>query len=80
MVQAIRKRVRVGAGGVIELRDPALTEGADAEVIVLLSAATDDALPPLSLADIVGIAPSGRTAEEIDAELRALRDEWDRDA
>ena len=37
-----------------------------------------EALPPLPLDQILGSAPSGRTAEEIDRDLRALRDEWDR--
>ena len=36
-----------------------------------------EALPPLPFDQIVGSAPSGRTAEEIDRDLRALRDEWD---
>lgn len=36
-----------------------------------------EALPPLPLDQIVGSAPSGRTVEEIDRDLRALRDEWD---
>ena len=27
--------------------------------------------------DFVGISPSGRSAEQITAEIRALRDEWD---
>ena len=36
-----------------------------------------DALPPLPLNELVGSAPSGRTAEEVDRELRQLRDEWD---
>ncbi|MBO0906365.1 FitA-like ribbon-helix-helix domain-containing protein [Jiella sonneratiae] len=30
-----------------------------------------------SILDYVGIAPSNRTTEEIVAEIRALRDEWD---
>lgn len=36
-----------------------------------------DALPPLPFDQIVGSAPSGRTADEVDRDLRALRDEWD---
>ena len=36
-----------------------------------------EALPPLPFDQIVGSAPSGRTAEEVDRDLRALRDEWD---
>ncbi len=43
----------------------------------LPTAAELDALPPLPLDQIFGIAPSGRTVEEIDRDLRALRDEWD---
>ncbi len=30
-----------------------------------------------TLADMIGACPTGRTAEEIDRELRELRDEWD---
>ena len=36
-----------------------------------------DALPPLPIDQLLGSAPSGRTADEIDRDLRALRDEWD---
>ena len=36
-----------------------------------------EALPPLPFDQVVGSAPSGRTAEEVDRDLRALRDEWD---
>lgn len=43
----------------------------------LPTAAELDALPPLPLNQLFGIAPSGRTVEEIDRDLRALRDEWD---
>lgn len=34
--------------------------------------------PRLNLVDLIGVAPTGRTAEEVDRELRELRDEWDR--
>lgn len=102
MTQALRKHVRVLPGGRIEVQDPALPEGADAEVIVLISepagdgalaapddtkhpslddlptAAELDALPPLPLSEIVGSAPGlFKTPEEVDAYIRALRDEWD---
>jgi len=80
MVQAIRKRVRVGAGGVVEVRDPQLQEGSEAEVIVLLdeTAATPSAEDASALANIVG-SGSGlfSSAEEIDQYIRDLRDEWD---
>lgn len=108
---AIRRTVRVLPGGRIEITDPALEPGVEAEVVVLLpepagdgAGAAPDAhatdAPParlkvgpddlavpaprdpnrrvLSLVDIIGLAPSNRTAEEIDRELRELRDEWDR--
>lgn len=99
MIQAVRKTVRIGPGGRIELQDAALPEGKDVEVIVLLSEPAGDgapgapppssserrmlsaqeleALPPLPFSEIVGSAPSGRTAEEVDRDLRALRDEWE---
>ena len=99
-MRAIRQRVRVLPGGRIEITDPALQPGTEAEVVVLLPGPTGDgatappevatserrmltfeeleALPPLPLDRILGAAPSGRTAEEVDRDLRALRDEWDR--
>ncbi|MEM1042771.1 MAG: hypothetical protein AAGI91_09090 [Bacteroidota bacterium] len=43
----------------------------------LPTAAELEPLPPLPLDQAFGIAPSGRTADEIDRDLRALRDEWD---
>lgn len=108
----IRQRVRVLPGGRIEITDPALVAGTEAEVVVRLPEPSGDGagpapeplspdtrpgglplvdengkpvfLPPveprpgMTLVDIIGLAPSGRTAEEIDRELRELRDEWDR--
>ena len=82
MVQAIKKRVRVGAGGTIALSDPALVEGAEAEVIVLVGEAAgaeaSDRLPPLPLDEIIGSGSGGfESVEEIDRYIRDLRDEWD---
>ena len=34
---------------------------------------------PYNVMDFYGVAPSGRSAAEIDAEINALRDEWDRE-
>lgn len=80
MVQAIKKRVRIGAGGKVEIQDPALIEGAEAEVIVLLSevaeAAPAEELPPLE--SMIGAARGlFNSPEEIDRYIRDLRDEWD---
>lgn len=37
----------------------------------------NDVLKPYSVLDFYGAAPSGRSAAEINAEINALRDEWD---
>ena len=100
----VRQRVRVLAGGRVEITDPSLQEGAEVEVSVSVPEPSGDgapaeaevpadpdegwddgmltfeeleALPPLPLDQILGAHPSGRTADEIDRDLRALRDEWD---
>ena len=106
----VRQRVRVLAGGRVEITDPSLQEGAEVEVSVSVPEpsgdgappdpvpadpappmpeagaspaevaawiAALDALPPLPFDQVVGAAPSGRTADEVDRDLRALRDEWD---
>ncbi len=110
-MKAIRQRVRVQPGGRIEITDPALEPGTEAEVVVLLpepagdgADATPEApprqspvnprpgglplvdengkpvfLPPStprpgrSLVDLIGLAPSERTAAEIDREIRDFR-------
>lgn len=50
MVSAIKQTVTVQAGGRVEVRDPRLTEGTRAEVIVLLETA-DDPRAKLALLD-----------------------------
>ena len=82
MVQAIKRRVRIGAGGRIEIEDASLPEGAEAEVIVLLGEATvaeaSDRPPPMPLDQIIGSGKGGfGSVEEIDQYIRDLRDEWD---
>jgi len=80
MIQAVRKRVRVQAGGIVAVQDASLPEGAEAEVIVLLAEAADadetEALPPLE--SMVGAAKGlFSSPEEIDQYIRDLREEWD---
>ena len=87
-------RTRVLAGGRIEITDPALREGAEVVVVVgadggdgatgtapeaAVSSAAGDAARPRTLVDLIGLAPSGRSAEEIDREIRDFRGE-DEDA
>ena len=76
MTNAIRQRVTVQPGGVIEVRSPELTAGARAEVIILLEEPQET--PRRSLRSIIG---SGKgcfaTPEEADAFLRQERDSWE---
>ncbi|HET6569119.1 MAG TPA: hypothetical protein VFG50_14225 [Rhodothermales bacterium] len=77
MVQAVRKRVTIKRGGIVEMQDPELPEGAEAEIIILLnSQPSGQDLPPLT--ELVGSAKGVfKSPEEIDAYIRDLRDEWD---
>jgi hypothetical protein len=96
-MKEIRQRVRVREDGRLEITDPALVAGTEADVVVrvpegdgaaggapphpetrMLTLEELDALPPLPLDQILGAAPSGRGADEVDRDLRALRDEWER--
>ena len=79
MVAAIKQRVTVQPGGVIEIRSPELTPGASAEVIILVDGAAPPAGGGRPLVSFVGAGKGGfHSAEEIDAYVRELRDEWDR--
>jgi antitoxin FitA len=52
---------------------------AEAEVRQILAAAVKPARPKhVPLTDLIGAARTGRTSEEINAYVRALRDEWER--
>lgn len=76
MVQAIKKRVVVKPGGIVEVQDPDLPEGATAEVIVLLGEHAE--AERASLAEMVGAARGVfDSVDEVDGYLRKLREEWD---
>jgi len=78
MVAAIRQQVTVQPGGLVEVRSPELQPGARAEVIVLVEAQNGDQ-PRRSLESFIGAGKGGfGTAEEVDAYIRGLRDEWER--
>jgi hypothetical protein len=73
---AIKQDATVQPGGVIQIRSDLLPEGARAEVIVLLDAASQHA-PTLS--SFLGAAKGGfKSPEEVDAFLKAERDSWER--
>ena len=86
MIAAVRQIVTVEAGGIVRVQSPELREGTTAEVVVLTQvittasdAATPDGIVDPSWLSFIGMgADSGRTVEQIDADLRELRDEWDR--
>jgi plasmid stability protein len=64
------------------VKDRAKANGRSAEAearFILTAAATIGNAPPSKrfILDFVGIARTGRTPEEITAEIRAMRDEWD---
>jgi hypothetical protein len=77
MITAVRQRVTVQPGGVVEVRSPELRAGTEAEVIVLVSESSP-AQP--TWASFIG---SGRgtfkSADEIDAYVSDIRDWGDRD-
>ena len=63
MVAAVRQRVTVQPGGVVEVRSPELTPGASAEVIVLVERATaPDAHDPATVPAAAGASANGSAA------------------
>ena len=75
MAPALRQRVTVKPGGVIEIRSPDLQPGTTAEVIVLPASA-----PPRrhSLASCIGMAKGlFATPQDADEFLRRERDAWE---
>lgn len=84
MVNALRQKVIVQPGGLIELRSPELPEGAIAEIIVFLELeqvqpAADELLPLQAggLARLIGAARGGfASPAEVDEFVNQERDSW----
>ncbi len=77
MTRAIKARTTVQPGGRIQIASSELNPGATVEVIVLQG----DETPSPSIDEILADYPGGRlfkTADEVDAYIRAERDAWDR--
>ena len=76
MLNAIREKVTVKAGGKIVIQSPELIEGTTAEVIVMV----DPPGNPPSLMSFFGVGKGKgafKTAEEVDKFIRAERDAWE---
>jgi hypothetical protein len=77
MQSALQIRTTVLPGHRIEIRAPELPEGRSATVVVLLD---EPEQPKRRLSEVLAGYPGGqlfRTAEEVDAYLRAEREAWD---
>jgi hypothetical protein len=82
MAEILRRTVIVEPGGIVQVQSDQLRVGSTVEVIVSveIGPTPGDAKPLVdsSWATFIGAGVStGRTVEEIDADMRALRDEWD---
>lgn len=73
MIQAIREKVTVQKGGVVQVSSPSLPDGAKAEVIVLI----DLPKKQTSLSQMIGTAQSlFSSPEEVDQFLQEERHSW----
>ncbi len=76
MVHAVRKKVKVKPGGVVEVRCPELVPGSTVEVIVLQERTSKKTS---GLVELIGAGRGIYAAEdEADAFIRRERDSWDR--
>ena len=82
MVSALRQKVVVRKGGIVEVRSPDLPEGATAEVIVLLEGrdkAAEGERPLVSLRSLIGSCKGMFSSpEEADRFISHERDSWGR--
>jgi hypothetical protein len=75
MVRAVRKKVKVKPGGVVEIRSPELVPGSTVEVIVLQERTSRKVS---GLVDLIGAGRGVYASEdEADAFIRKERDSWD---
>jgi hypothetical protein len=75
MVHALRQKVTVKPGGVVELRSPELVPGSIVEVIILQE---KEYGKTKNLAELIGAGKGVfNTPEEADEFIRRERDKWD---
>jgi antitoxin FitA len=79
MAQIIVRKLDENVLAKIKARARTNRRSAEAEVRHILTAAVKPAKPKrVPLTSLIGAARSGRSQQEINAYVRALRDEWDR--
>ncbi len=75
MTKALRHKVTVQSGGILEIRSHDLPEGQDVDVIILIEEPTKPAIP---LSQLIGAAKGCyNNPKEADAFIRQERDQWD---
>ncbi len=77
MSYALQVKTRVLPGNRIEVFDPELPEGRQATVFIVLN---EEETPKRRLSEVLRGYPGGqlfKSAEEVDAYLRAERDSWE---
>ncbi|WAJ28597.1 FitA-like ribbon-helix-helix domain-containing protein [Antarcticirhabdus aurantiaca] len=80
MAQVTVRRLDDAVLDKLKARAKANDRSTEAEIREILRAAADGPVPgqrKRSLRELMGSAPSDRTVEEIVADIRALRDEWE---
>jgi hypothetical protein len=71
----IRQRVKILPGGTIEIHDPQLPDGAEAEVLITFERSEEEP----SLVSFIGKGKGCfADAAEVDSFLRSERESWDR--
>jgi antitoxin FitA len=79
MAQIVVRKLDDSVLAKIKARARTNRRSAEAEVRYILTAAVKPTKPKrVPLTSLIGAARSGRTQEQINADVRALRDEWDR--
>jgi hypothetical protein len=75
MTKALRQKVKIQAGGVLEIRSHDIPNGMDVDVIVLID---EPVKSPLPLSRLIGAAKGCyANPKEADIFLRQERDRWD---
>ena len=77
MGQMLIRRLDDAVLDALKARAKANNRSTEAEARTILSQVLSPPPPPRrNLSDFIGIAPTGRTMEDIVRDVRALRDEW----